>query len=172
VPDTEGKQPLWTQVQDAGLTALAGAILLDDPMRTLFTVLLLGFVLTACSGVNSLSGNEPLTERYWRVLEIDAQPVNVGNNKAEPHIVLTAERKAHGSDGCNRFTGAYDNTAGLRFGRLASTMMACPQPVMEQARKFMQAAEATVDFRIQGKTLELLDSGGRVRMRLEAVALK
>jgi len=29
VPDARGKQPLWTQVQDAGLTALAGAILPD-----------------------------------------------------------------------------------------------------------------------------------------------
>jgi hypothetical protein len=55
VPDTEGKQPLWTQVQDAGLTALAGAILLDDPMRTLlFTDLLPGFALVACAGDNSL----------------------------------------------------------------------------------------------------------------------
>jgi hypothetical protein len=55
VPDTEGKQPLWTQVQDAGLTALAGAILLDDPMRTLFTVLLPGFALVACTGGNWLA---------------------------------------------------------------------------------------------------------------------
>jgi hypothetical protein len=52
VPDTEGKQPLWTQVQDAGLTALAGAILLDDPMRTLFTVPLPGFFLLASAGGN------------------------------------------------------------------------------------------------------------------------
>jgi hypothetical protein len=55
VPDTGGKQPLWTQVQDAGLTALAGAILLDDPMRTLFTVLLPGFVLVACASANRLA---------------------------------------------------------------------------------------------------------------------
>jgi hypothetical protein len=55
VPDTGGKQPLWTQVQDAGLTALAGAILLDDPMRTLFTVLLPGFVLVACASGNRLA---------------------------------------------------------------------------------------------------------------------
>lgn len=55
MPDAEGKQPLWTQVQDAGLTALAGAILLDDPMRTLFTVLLPGFVLVACAGGNRLA---------------------------------------------------------------------------------------------------------------------
>jgi len=55
VPDTGGKQPLWTQVQDAGLTALAGAILLDDPMRTLFTVLQPGFVLVACAHGNWLA---------------------------------------------------------------------------------------------------------------------
>jgi hypothetical protein len=55
VPDTGGKQPLWTQVQDAGLTALAGAILLDDSMGTLFTVLLPDFVPVACAGGNRLA---------------------------------------------------------------------------------------------------------------------
>jgi heat shock protein HslJ len=140
-------------------------------MRTLLSAFLLGLALVACSG-NSLSGHEPLTDRYWRVLEIDAQPVKVDNQKAEPHIVLAGDSKTHGSDGCNRFHGGYEDATGLRFSHLASTMMACVPPVMEQARKFMQAIEATVDYRIQGKTLELLDSGGRVRMRLEATALK
>jgi hypothetical protein len=56
VPDTGGKQPLWTQVQDAGLTALAGAILLDDPMRTLLiTGLLPGFAVVAGAGDNRLA---------------------------------------------------------------------------------------------------------------------
>ena len=103
---------------------------------------------------------------------IDGQPAKVENGMAEPHIVLGPERRAHGSDGCNRFTGGYDDAQGLRFSRLDSTMMACPAPVMAQAQKFMQATTATVDYRIRGKNLELLDTAGQVRMRLEVVFLK
>ena len=140
-------------------------------MKSILFALFLGLSLIACSG-NSMAPDEPLTNRYWRVLEIDGQLVKVVNNKAEPHFVLAADHKTHGADGCNRFTGSYDDTKGLRFGRLASTMMACPSPTMEQARNFMKVTEATVAYRIQGKTLELLDVDGRVRMRLEATFLK
>lgn len=140
-------------------------------MRTLLPALLLAFGLTACAS-QPPSSDEPLTNRYWRVLEIDGQPVRGENSQTEPHIVLGPEHKAHGSDGCNRFTGGYDDAKGLRFSRLASTMMACPEPVMVQAQKFMQATAATVDYRISGKRLELLDANGQVRLRLEVVFLK
>ena len=140
-------------------------------MKTLLFAPLLVLALTACAGAPA-TGDEPLTNRYWRVIAIDGQPAKVENNMAEPHIVLGPEHKAHGSDGCNRFTGAYDDASGLRFGRLASTMMACPLPVMQQAQKFMEATTATVNYRIKGKNLELLDAAGRVRMRLEVVFLK
>ena len=45
-------------------------------------------------------------------------------------------------------------------------------PAMAQAENFLRATRATTDYRIHGKTLELLDSGGHVRMRLEATALR
>ena len=144
---------------------------MEDPMRTLLPALMLALDLTACAS-QLPAGDEPLTNRYWRVLEINGQPVRGENSQAEPHIVLAPEHRAHGSDGCNRFTGGYDDAKGLRFSRLASTMMACPLPVMQQAQKFMEATTATVNYRIKGKNLELLDAAGRVRMRLEVVFLK
>jgi len=140
-------------------------------MKTLVSALLLGLALAGCAN-NSLSGDEPLTNRYWRVLEIDGQPAIVEDNRPEPHIVLGPDHRAHGSDGCNRYNGSFDDAGGLRFGRLASTRMACAPPVMAQAQQFMQATAATVDYRIKGKTLVLLDEVGRVRMRLEVTFLK
>ena len=140
-------------------------------MKILLSALFIGAGLTGCAG-NSIGYNEPLTDRYWRALEIDGLAVVVGSNRPEPHIVLTTDRKTHGADGCNRFRGSYETASGLSYGRPASTLTACVPPVMVQAENFMRVTQATTDYRIQGKTLELLDSGGRVRMHLEATALR
>jgi heat shock protein HslJ len=140
-------------------------------MNILLSALFIGAGLAGCAG-NGISYNEPLTDRYWRALEIDGLAVVVGSNLPEPHIVLAADHKIHGADGCNRFRGSYETTSGLRFGRPASTLTACVPPAMAQAENFLRATRATTDYRIHGKTLELLDSGGHVRMRLEATALR
>jgi heat shock protein HslJ len=140
-------------------------------MKTVFSALMFGLALLGCAS-NSPATDEPLTNRYWRVLEIDGQPAMAEDNRPEPHIVLGPEHRTHGSDGCNRFNGSYDDAKGLRFGPLASTRLTCLPAVMNQAQQFMQAAAATVDYRIHGKTLDLLDAAGRVRMRLEVTFLK
>ena len=62
-------------------------------MKPLFCVLFAGAGLIGCSGHPAVE-NEPLTDRYWRVLEIDGQAVVVGNNRPEPHIVLAKDRTA------------------------------------------------------------------------------
>jgi len=116
--------------------------------------------------------DEPLTDRYWRALEIGGKAATVGNNRAEPHVVLAGNGKTHGSDGCNRFSGSYEASSGLRFGQLASTMMACLPPLDEQSRRLATELQAASAYRIRGRTLELLDAGGAVRMRLEATALR
>ncbi len=66
-----------------------------------------------------------------------------------------------GSDGCNRFRGSYSVEGDtLRFGQLAGTMMACPEPVMLQAKRFMAAMEAARSARIENGRLSLLDAAG------------
>ena len=140
-------------------------------IKFLFTLaLLLG--LSACSSVQT-SPDEPLLDRYWRAIEVDGKQVAVIDNRAEPHLVLAAENRTHGSDGCNRFNGNYETSAQtLRFGQMASTMMACIPPTGLISRQFIGALTATASYRIQNKQLILLDSDGRIRMRLEATALK
>ena len=129
------------------------------------------FTLSACAPVSSVP-DESLQNTYWRAIDIDGKAVEVGRNSNEPHLVLGAENRAHGSDGCNRFNGTYDLSKGLRLGRMASTMMACVPPIDAQAREFSVALGATQTYRITGKLLELRDADGRVRLRLEATALK
>jgi heat shock protein HslJ len=70
---------------------------------------------------------------------------------------------ASGTDGCNQFnTGYTQNGSSLTFSQPgASTMMACPEPVMTQATAFMAALAQTDSFTISGDTLSLL-AGGQV----------
>lgn len=133
--------------------------------------LIVAAVSAGCS-TSAAIPDEPLTDRYWRALAIDGKAVSAADNHSEPHIVLAGSGKTHGSDGCNRFNGTYELDRGLRFGGMASTRMACVPPIDAQARQFSGALEATNAYRIRGRTLELIDADGRVRMRLESVALR
>ncbi len=139
-------------------------------MKLLFLACSLS-LLTACVTAPDLS-DEPLQDRYWRAIETDGKALPATGGRAEAHVVLGANQRAHGSDGCNRFHGGYDLSSGLRFGQLATTMMACPPPIDQQARAFAQALGATAGYRIHGKELQLFDQDGRQRLRLEAVFLK
>lgn len=76
-------------------------------------------------------------------------------------ITFGPEQAVYGSGGCNRFRGsATISGEKLRFGPLASTMMACPPAVMDQERKFLDALEATRTYRFEGPFLYFLDDGG------------
>jgi len=67
-----------------------------------------------------------------------------------------------GSDGCNRYTTGYTASATvLKIGpNVAGTRMACPQPIMEEARTFIEILGRTAGYRRDGDRMTLLDSGG------------
>jgi heat shock protein HslJ len=106
---------------------------------------------------------------YWRAVEIDGSPVATANSKREPHLVFNAEGRVSGSTGCNRLTGGYKQDGGnLSFTPLATTKMACPPPIDAQERSFLRVLGAVAAMRESGNTLELMDAGGKVRLRLQA----
>lgn len=71
------------------------------------------------------------------------------------------ENRVAGTDGCNRFTGAYSvDGATLKLGPLASTMMACEDAVMKQAMAFSQALAGTKTFGVANGRLSLMDESG------------
>jgi heat shock protein HslJ len=71
--------------------------------------------------------------------------------------------KLSGSDGCNRYSTSYvASERDLKVGdKIAGTRMACPQPVMEEARTFIGILGRTAGYRRSGGRLTLLDSSGR-----------
>jgi putative lipoprotein len=92
-----------------------------------------------------------------------AEDIGGGGVLDRPQSTITfgPDQAAYGSGGCNRFRGSATISGDtLRFGPLASTMMACPPAVMDQERKFLDALEATRSYRFEGPFLYFLDASG------------
>lgn len=75
-----------------------------------------------------------------------------GNDIAKgTEITLSFQGKnLAGSSGCNRYVGGYQ-TEGERFSvksELASTMMACPEPKMQQETRFINALKGVREYAI------------------------
>jgi heat shock protein HslJ len=113
-----------------------------------------------------------VTERYWRLVELNGQPLPKLDRK--PWLILKeADGRMNGFGGCNSFTGSYKRDAAasrLSFGQVAATSMACVAG-MEVEQAFHEALRNTDNYSLAGERLTL----NRARMaplaRLEAVYL-
>jgi heat shock protein HslJ len=104
------------------------------------------------SGTNTLDGTS------WMLVTLNGQAAL----KDTPVTLNFAAGKAAGSDGCNSYTGSYtaDGT-NIKFDQMASTMMACADPIMNQATAYMQALAKAATYKANAKQLTLFDAGGK-----------
>lgn len=112
--------------------------------------------------------SESLENTYWKLVRLNGEPVEVQDNRREPHLVLHAEgTRVAGATGCNRLMGSY-RLAGerLTFGQLASTRMACLDG-MQTEQAFLAALEKTANWRVLGEHLALYDARGARLARFE-----
>jgi len=114
-----------------------------------------------------------LTNTYWKLTELRGVPVKTAARQHEPHLILQAEgQRLAGSGGCNRLMGSYQlNGQTLALGKVASTMMACPDG-MEEETAFFRILEHVQAWKVQADQLDLLDESGRAIARFVAVDLK
>jgi putative lipoprotein len=117
-------------------------------------------------------GPRSLFYTRWRPVRIGDREVVLVGRQPEPWIELDPKAlRVTGSAGCNRITGGFESTGDhLRFGALVTTRMACFS--METETRFLRALGQTRRYRVSGRTLELLDDGGRTLARLEERNLK
>lgn len=95
--------------------------------------------------------------------------VSLGGTTPEAEKPLTvelgADGRAAGFAGVNNFTGSYELQAGsgprgrIRFGELASTKMAGPEPLMKQERDYLELLARTDSYLAEGGLLELMAAG-------------
>jgi len=97
----------------------------------------------------------------WMLIELNSIPVSPLAGELRPFLKFDAERRqATGFAGCNNFFGAYEcDGSSLKFGRVASTRIACPDLQLSLETEFFNALDRTRSWRIDDGELLLLDEG-------------
>ena len=119
----------------------------------------------SCRKNNSTTGgtrhSASLTGTTWQLVEIDGTKFKASGDSFT--LILADDGKVSGKGDCNRMMGSYTkNDAGmLTFGRLAGTMIYCPNQADED--KFLVTIETIDSYAIDGDMLAL-SSGGSTRM--------
>ena len=114
-------------------------------------------MLTACASPTG-TGSDPLSGTRWSLVSIGGSPVLA----SESTSLQFDKGRLSGSDGCNRYSTGYSAAEGrLKIGpNIASTRMACPAPILEEATTFIGMLARTAGFRLDGERMTLLDSSG------------
>ncbi|MBW6416372.1 META domain-containing protein [Celeribacter sp. PS-C1] len=106
-----------------------------------------------CAGetMDLLSGPE------WQIEDVAGAGVIDASNAT---LAFDGDRVA-GSTGCNRYMGGVEVTGdGLRFGQLASTQMMCPESLMQQEARVLEALAKVERFDIDETGALVLYSQG------------
>ncbi|MCZ7566636.1 MAG: META domain-containing protein [Burkholderiales bacterium] len=132
-----------------------------------------GRFLVGCCRVPSAAGPAaaatPIEGTSWRLAGLAGPDADAFSGSSPAAFVRFQEGRVSGFSGCNNFTGSY-TVAGdrLTLGRLAGTMMACPDPAMALERAFHAALAGTVRYSVRGEELTLTgDSGAMLKFTPE-----
>ena len=107
------------------------------------TVRLDGRVVEGCG---RMTPPGEVTNKYWKLTELDGQPVVVGSAR-EPHLRFqAADSHVAGSTGCNSLSGTFEHPGDrLTLGRMVTTLMACTDSTLSRQEQRLLQALATVD---------------------------
>jgi len=114
-----------------------------------------------------------IKDNRWKLTRLGDTSVVPGQDQREPHIVLRSkDRRVTGTGGCNQFSGSYEIEGDtIKFGALATTMMACPEGE-DVDLGLIAALENAETFKKTAHHMELFDSGGKSLARFEARELQ
>lgn len=114
------------------------------------------------------ASSQSITGNFWLLNELNGKSLIEGTT-------ITAQfddaGRVAGTSGCNNYNTTYEvNGNQLTFGEPAAmTMMACPEPIMEQEREYMNVLADTTTFDNSGDELIFKDNEGVELARFEAV---
>jgi len=114
-----------------------------------------------------------ITEKYWKLVELNGKPLPNVKREKEPFIVLKDKGKNFGGHGgCNTLLGKYElgERNKITFSDLVTTMMACADSDTELAIR--DALESTDHYVIDGDFLRLEDARNRVNAKFIRIYLK
>jgi heat shock protein HslJ len=129
-------------------------------MKKIFHSLIALFIvigLTACSGQSSANLNGD-----WKLISYGSKS---NPTPAVPDVDTTvtfgSDGKIGGSVGCNSFGGDYKvNGDKITFSQIASTVMACADPLMQQESAVFSVFTDKATFTVDGSTLTITSADG------------
>lgn len=131
---------------------------MKNPSHYLLALFLI-IITTSCmskSGAPSQSPND-ITEKTWRLVELNGKPIALKNPKSNPHFSLNMkEMRYEGNGSCNGIGGTFEikpEIMHIKFNQGMSTMMACDDLDTEQL--FVKALLAADNYTVSGTTLSL-----------------
>lgn len=130
-------------------------------MRILISILVLSLFITGCDETKKVidaAGQVQLSGTY-HILSIGQDIIS----ENAPNITFSAlEKKVNGSTGCNRFFGTYTlDLYALGFSEIASTEMACEEPIMTRENAFLSALDQTGSYTLETEILTLYSKTDR-----------
>lgn len=121
-----------------------------------------GVLVSGCETVSSkpkkeISPAADLIGTSWLATNI------VGKGMAESAkstLDFVEAGRVAGRGGCNRFFGAVTiDGQSIEFGKIGSTMMACPPPMMEQEKRYLEALGEAKRFEVKDEMLLVYGTG-------------
>lgn len=111
-------------------------------------------LLTACATSSSQQGGGDLTGQVWGLTELVGETLLPDTGISAQ---FNSDGTLSGSSGCNQYNGKYTVSGdSITISTpLATTMMACPQPVMDQENAYLKALGEAKTFAVRGDKLTL-----------------
>lgn len=138
----------------------------------LFACLLFSLLGAGCKSSDDAAGGAKESPEFtwndvvlprWRLIELNGAPVQ---SSRDLELAFEGTDRVSGHTGVNQFMGSCKRGEGytLKFGGLASTMMASSEEAMALESSYLAALERVDAVRIVDEKLELMQ-GGEVSMR-------
>jgi len=133
---------------------------MNSRFRLAFASITCAGLLSACAAVSSTADAPTLEGTTWVLSALPGHTLLPGSSAT---LRLEAGH-ATGTDGCNRYSTRYTASGStLKIEPSgASTMMACPPEVMQQARAFTSSLAGASSYRVDAGQLQLLAADGAV----------
>ena len=107
-------------------------------------------IRTTTPAAFNLSGSE------WQLEDLGG----VAAEHGKATLTFPEAGKVAGNASCNRFFGSSEiNGGSIKLGAMGSTRMACPEPVMNQEAKYLEALQAAERFEWKDPYLLIYSKG-------------
>ncbi|WP_434360242.1 META domain-containing protein [Parasalinivibrio latis] len=108
------------------------------------------------SGDDLAVSKENMMHHRWVLTHVDGSPVKLAEGFNAPDLEVGEHFTANGHGGCNRYFGEAELRNGqFRIEKMASTMMACPEPAMKLEDAMTKTLSNWSDVTLTRQGLEL-----------------